>query len=327
MAAETNKPNFQYVWASGGSKVAPSDVKIQNGWTAEVPPFQWENWSQNRQDEAILHLFQKGISEWDALSNYYFTASGVRSYVQGSNGTIYVAVQDSIGQNPVTDSTNTYWQKAFTGGTLLATRVITVSGTYTPTPGMKLVRIRYCGGGGGSGGTSGTTSAQVSMSSGGASGSWGEAWLTAAQIGVSQSVVIGLGGTAGVVAGTGGAGGTTSLGLLLTAPGGGCSSSGLVAPTGGSSIAAGGIPGGQSSGGNVFNSNGSQGGFGISTLSSVLAGLGGSSPFGGGGQQSGVAIPGTGYGSGASGVANGVSAGGKAGAAGAPGVMIIEEYA
>ena len=111
MAVETNKPNFQYVWASGGAKVAPTDVKIQNGWGAEVPPFQWENWSQNRQDEAILHLFQKGISEWDAVSNYYFTASGVRSYVQGSDGAIYVALQDSVNQNPV--SAPTYWQKAF----------------------------------------------------------------------------------------------------------------------------------------------------------------------------------------------------------------------
>lgn len=48
--AEISKPDFQYVWASGGSIVAPSNVKIQTGWTAEVPPFRWENWSQNRQD-------------------------------------------------------------------------------------------------------------------------------------------------------------------------------------------------------------------------------------------------------------------------------------
>lgn len=113
MAAEVNKPDFSFQWASGGSIVAPSDVKIQTGWTAEVPPFQWENYLQNRQDNAILHLFQKGISEWDAASNYYFTASGVRSYVQGSDGNIYVAVADSVGQNPVTDVSDTYWTIAF----------------------------------------------------------------------------------------------------------------------------------------------------------------------------------------------------------------------
>lgn len=113
MAAEISKPDFSYQWSSGGSIVAPSNVKIQTGWTAEVPPFQWENYLQNRQDNAILHLFQKGISEWDAASNYYFTASGVRSYVQGSDGIVYVAVQDSIGQNPTTDVSDTYWKVAF----------------------------------------------------------------------------------------------------------------------------------------------------------------------------------------------------------------------
>jgi hypothetical protein len=121
MAAEVSKPDFSFQWASGGAIVAPSDVKIQTGWTAEVPPFQWENFAQNRQDNAILHLFQKGISEWDATSNYYFTTSGVRSYVQGSDGNIYVAVQDSAGQNPTTDSTDTYWKIAFITDTSLAT--------------------------------------------------------------------------------------------------------------------------------------------------------------------------------------------------------------
>lgn len=121
MAAEVNKPDFSYQWSSGGSIVAPSDVKIQTGWTAEVPPFQWENWSQNRQDNAILHLFQKGISEWDAASNYYFTTSGVRSYVQGSDGHIYVAVADSLNQNPVTDTSHTYWDVAFVTPTTLST--------------------------------------------------------------------------------------------------------------------------------------------------------------------------------------------------------------
>lgn len=113
MANEVVKPDFSYQWSSGGSIVAPSNVKIQTGWTAEVPPFQWENWSQNRQDNAILHLFQKGISEWDTASNYYFTAAGVRSYVQGSDGNIYVATADSLNQNPVTDTSNTFWKPAF----------------------------------------------------------------------------------------------------------------------------------------------------------------------------------------------------------------------
>lgn len=117
--AEVTKPDYTYLWSSGGAIVAPSNVKIQTGWTAEVPPFQWENWSQNRQDQAIVHILQKGISEWDALSDYYFTASGVRSYVQGSDGVVYVAVQDSTGQNPTTDATDTYWKVAWIDQTAL----------------------------------------------------------------------------------------------------------------------------------------------------------------------------------------------------------------
>lgn len=118
--AEITKPDFSNIWASGGSIVAPSAVKIQTGWTAEVPPFQWENAIQNRQDNAIVHLFQKGISEWDAASNYYFTTSGTRSYVQGSDGIIYVAVSDSVGQNPTTDTSDTYWKVAFADNNISA---------------------------------------------------------------------------------------------------------------------------------------------------------------------------------------------------------------
>jgi len=66
--AEINKPDYSKLWSSGGAMVAPSDVKIQTGWTAEVPPLQWENWSQNRQDQAIAHIMQHGIASWDAAT-------------------------------------------------------------------------------------------------------------------------------------------------------------------------------------------------------------------------------------------------------------------
>lgn len=111
--SEITKPDFTYQWSSGGTLVTPSNVKIQTGWTAEVPPYQWENWSQNRQDNAIVHLFQKGISVWSATQDYYLTASGPRAYVQGSDGKVYEAVQTSTNQNPTTDTTNTYWKLAF----------------------------------------------------------------------------------------------------------------------------------------------------------------------------------------------------------------------
>lgn len=98
---------------------------------------------------------------------------------------------------------------------LIGIRVFSASGTYTPTPGMKNVRIRLVGGGGGSGGVGATASTQVVASSGGAAGSFAEGWLTAALIGASQSVTIGAGGTAGATYSAGGTGGDTSLGSLV----------------------------------------------------------------------------------------------------------------
>lgn len=116
--AEVIRPDYTFQWSSGGAVVAPSNAKIQTGWTAEVPPFQWENWAQNRQDNAITHLFQKGISTWSATQDYYYTLNGPKSYVQGSDGNIYVSLQNSTNQNPV--SSPTYWKIAFVDSTALS---------------------------------------------------------------------------------------------------------------------------------------------------------------------------------------------------------------
>lgn len=108
------KPDFTYVWASGGAVVAPNDSKKQLGWVAEAPPFQYDNWLQNRQDQMLAHINQRGIPAWDALTNY---EAGSLSYVQGSDGKIYKSVAASgpsaTVQNPTTDGTDTYWTIAF----------------------------------------------------------------------------------------------------------------------------------------------------------------------------------------------------------------------
>lgn len=109
-----SKPDYTYIWASGGSLVAPSDTKKQVGWTAEVPPFQWENWIQNRQDQFIAHINQRGIPQWDGLTEY---EAGGLSYVQGTNGVVYKSVAASgpstVVQDPTTDISDTYWTVAF----------------------------------------------------------------------------------------------------------------------------------------------------------------------------------------------------------------------
>lgn len=107
------KPLLKKLWASGGAIVQPSDTKIETGWTAEVPPHQWENFVQNRQDTYLAHINERGVPEWDGGTDYL--ADG-KSYTQGSNGVIYKSVAASgpatTVQNPVTD-VGVYWMVAF----------------------------------------------------------------------------------------------------------------------------------------------------------------------------------------------------------------------
>ena len=64
------KPDLSQQWASDGDKIAPSGDKIQAGWGPDIPPYQWENFIQNRQDEMLAYLNERGIPEWDNRTNY-----------------------------------------------------------------------------------------------------------------------------------------------------------------------------------------------------------------------------------------------------------------
>jgi len=108
------KPDLSQQWASDGDKIAPSGAKIQAGWGPEIPPYQWENFIQNRQDEMLAYLNERGIPEWDNRTNY---VGGGKSYVQGSDGVVYKSVAasgpDTSAQDPITDPTGIYWEEAF----------------------------------------------------------------------------------------------------------------------------------------------------------------------------------------------------------------------
>lgn len=109
--AQILKPaNLSLTWASGGDILNPGDTKYATGWQVEIPPRQWFNYLDNRQDTAIAHINQHGVAVWDASTEYQAN----KSYVQGpTNGTIYRCVQTHTNQNPETDVTNTYWIIAF----------------------------------------------------------------------------------------------------------------------------------------------------------------------------------------------------------------------
>jgi len=107
--AKITKPDMTYVWASGGSKTAPSNVKIQTGWIVEKPEFEKMNWVQNRQDGSLAYLFQMGVPEWDSAVEYQYSAT-YKSYVQ-RNGLVYKALQVGTNKDPASEAA--YWTVAF----------------------------------------------------------------------------------------------------------------------------------------------------------------------------------------------------------------------
>jgi len=96
------------IWAAGGESVEPSNSKKLQGWVAEIPPFQFENWLQNRNDRALAHIIQMGIPEWDANTEYQAN----QSYVQDEDGEIYRATETHTGVNPKYDTANV-WEQPF----------------------------------------------------------------------------------------------------------------------------------------------------------------------------------------------------------------------
>jgi len=107
--AKITKPDMTYVWASGGSKTAPPNVKIQTGWIVEKPEFEKMNWVQNRQDGSLAYLFQMGVPEWDSAVEYQYSAT-YKSYVQ-RNGLVYKALQVGTNKDPASEAA--YWTVAF----------------------------------------------------------------------------------------------------------------------------------------------------------------------------------------------------------------------
>ena len=109
MAAFLKPDNLNTVWASGGDKIYPGDTKYATGWQVEIPPRQYFNQIDYKQDQMLAHLNQHGIPVWDNETEY----QADQSYVQGSTGTIYRCVLTHTNQNPDLDVSNTYWIIAF----------------------------------------------------------------------------------------------------------------------------------------------------------------------------------------------------------------------
>ncbi|HBC8255800.1 TPA: phage tail protein [Escherichia coli] len=202
-------------------------------------------------------------------------------------------------------------------GRLVNTRVFTSSGTYTPTPGTKRIRVTITGGGGGGGGCKAISNNETFFGAGGGAGGTIISIMTPTQN--SYPVTIGAGGAGGVSA-TFGINGGNSLFASLIAPGGaGGGKSGVTNTNGGN----GGVP----STGDI-NIIGGCGGDGQSGNIGV-SGEGGTSYWGGGGRAgAGGGVSGKAYGSGGGGAYDaGYSGTSMTGGKGAAGICIIEEFA
>lgn len=318
--AEISKPlDINKIWSETGDNISPSDTKISAGWAVEIPPRQWFNWLDHKQDQAIAHINQHGIAVWDAATEY----QAGKSYVQGSNGKIYIASQTNTNNNPTTSPA--FWQEFGRNNRVK----FTSSGSFTVPPGVTTIWISAVAGGGG-GGSSLTVPANFIQSGAGGGG----AGQAINRVGFSVTpgqvlpVTIGAGGNGGAAGGANGSpGGTTSVGGLVTLTGG---SGGILS----NSIAIPGIP----------NNSAGGAGFPAGEVSATVVqgsggrgGQGGSTPFGPGGFPSpgtnggstGGGLPAgqlnTGAGGGGSGGSFGTSgASGAAGGAGSNGLVFIE---
>lgn len=214
-------------------------------------------------------------------------------------------------------------------GRLLGVQVVTSSALITKSAGAKRWRIRALGAGAGSSAAPATAAGQVSISNGGGAGAYAEGIYDVSALS-SVTVTIGSGGVGGTaISPNGGDGGTTSVGTLISAPGG---KAGLpagpanppfqpVANTNSNSPA----------GWNIIGTSGSGSEAAVAVSTSYAAGSrGANSQLGVGGSVPAINTPantGGGYGSGASGCSNGESQPLNPGSSGRDGVVIIEEYA
>jgi hypothetical protein len=107
----------EIIWASTAVepdlKVAPSDSKYNMGWVVELARVDYENFIQNRQDQAIANMVENGVAHWESTITYQ-RQSTVRSPVDSY---VYCAINNGIvgGSDPSVDvSGNWVKQDEFT---------------------------------------------------------------------------------------------------------------------------------------------------------------------------------------------------------------------
>jgi len=97
--AYTKPTDINNLWAASGVKVSPETSKRSLGWIAEKPSWQYFNSILNRTDLFNAYVNERGIPEWDSITEY---VAG-KSYTVGSDGFIYKAKLTQSNNDPATD--------------------------------------------------------------------------------------------------------------------------------------------------------------------------------------------------------------------------------
>ena len=108
------------IWGSGANATdfqSPADLGFTeaDGWpisyatpgSGDEPPRELFNWDARRLTAFVVQVLTSGGGlPWDRRISYVHPA-----VVMGSDGMLYASVQDSMNQNPTTDTANTHWQQ------------------------------------------------------------------------------------------------------------------------------------------------------------------------------------------------------------------------
>lgn len=273
----------------------------------------------------VLNEISAAIRWANAGMGYTYDAAfstSVGGYPKGAqltkstNDGIWLNTVESNTANP--DSGGTGWLD-MTSGRLIGTPIVfESSGTYTPSAGVKSIRIKVWGGGGAGGGTQAVSSAQAAVGGGGSAGAYAESFIPATSI----AIVIGTGGVAN--AGTDGTDGGASTAGSISASGGSGGALGIA----GSEFPFGAQPRNPTTatGGNIINAPGNTAAMGFTwSNGGAIRAMGGQSTVG----SSLYAATAAGKSAGGAGSVSAGSAGAQpalAGYNGAPGLVIVEEY-
>ena len=275
--------------------------------------------------EALTTLIQNGFSSGTAISqqlNKVWRQSSIMSAILAQ------MIVDNTGANVVDDGTTATILsnlKLAVAGRLINIRTFTASTTYPPTPGTTFIEVEVIGGGGAGGGCPAPATGFASGASPGSGGGWVRKRITSGFAGTA--ITVGAGGVPAVAA-AGGQGGTSSFGTVNAGGGFG-------GPIGQSYNTfpqfIGTNPPGTSSGGDI-NGGGQWAQptiLGSPVNNAQFPGSSGSSIYGGSVRNNpdAIGIAGVVPGAGGSGVARSQGTGALAGGAGAPGIVIIREYA